>query len=178
MRKFYSFVICLTTVLCGLSTRAWADELTVADGSATNEYLPIYGYYADTRFQNQFIYPAADLDDMSGGTITGLTFHSSAATLTFNGSPAITVKLAEVEQTTLSGILSPEFTTVYVGAFNATSNLLTLNFSNSYTYEGGDLLVQIELTSTASNWPTSSFYGISSSASGWTHYQVYGSGYS
>lgn len=178
MRKFYTFVILLTAMLCGLTNRAWGADLTVADGSATNEYLPIYGYYADTRFKNQFIYPAADLDEMSGGTITGLTFHSSAATLTFNGSPAITVKLAEVEQTTLSGILSPEFTTVYVGAFNATSNLLTLNFSNSYTYEGGDLLVQIELTSTASNWPTSSFYGISSSASGWTHYQVYGSGYS
>ena len=153
-----------------------ADELIVADGTTTNEMLPIYGYYADTRFTNQFIYPAADLADMADGTIKGVTFHSFLETLTFNGSGQITVKLAEVEQTTLSALLTPDFTTVYVGGFNVADYELPLAFSADYTYNGGNLLVQIELTKTASNYPASSFLGINSDGSGLCKYQTYGSG--
>ena len=48
--------------------------VTVADGTATNSYIPIYGLYADEDQHNQFIYPASMLSDLSGGMITGMTF--------------------------------------------------------------------------------------------------------
>ena len=84
--------------------------------------------------------------------------------------------MAEVEGTTLSGLLTPDFTTVYVGAFNVVDYELSLAFSADYTYNGGNLLVQVELTKTASNYPASSFLGVVSDGSGWIKYQTYGSG--
>ena len=60
MRKkltyFYSLLLTALFLLPWSGMKATPSTLTVADGTATNEYLPIYGYYADTGFKNQFIY--------------------------------------------------------------------------------------------------------------------------
>ena len=41
-------LLVLFALLIGASP-TWADELTVYDGTTTNEYVPLYGYYADTK---------------------------------------------------------------------------------------------------------------------------------
>ena len=38
-----------------------ADELTVHDGTATNGYVPVYGFYADAYLKAEYVIPAADL---------------------------------------------------------------------------------------------------------------------
>ena len=59
------------------------NTLTVADGTATNSYVPVYGFYVDDFVRCQTIYPAIDIIDaassvyMTGGTITGLTYYLS-----------------------------------------------------------------------------------------------------
>ena len=44
-----------------------AQTLTVANGTATNTYVPIYGFYLDANQHNQVVYPSSMLTDMSGG---------------------------------------------------------------------------------------------------------------
>ena len=37
---------------------ATTDSLTVADGTSTSPYIPIYGFYVDAAQHNQIVYPA------------------------------------------------------------------------------------------------------------------------
>ena len=77
-RKFYLKLL-MSLLLTALAVpQTWAETLTVAEGSATNEYVPIYGFYWDTGFKNTMVYPASMLSDMSGGTINSITFYANS----------------------------------------------------------------------------------------------------
>ena len=66
----------MTAVLGLCSLRATAQTtLTVADGTSSNYYVPVYGLYMDYYLRTQIIYPEAMLADMVGGTITQLSFY-------------------------------------------------------------------------------------------------------
>ncbi len=164
MRKFYSFVILLTAMLCGLTNSAWGETMTVADGSVTNSYIPIYGLYIDEspKEHMQILYPSSDLEDMSGGTITGLTYYSGTATQAW-GTNVCLVQIAEVNDNTMpsSSFLSGSFSTVYEGHLGVSSNQMNITFpsSNYYSYGGGNLLIDITVTTTGS-YSSVSFYGI------------------
>ena len=58
------------------------NEVTVCDGSATNEYLPVYGFYFDADQTNQMIYPASMFTNsgMDNKTITSITFYPTTYT--------------------------------------------------------------------------------------------------
>ena len=59
----------LVLALLGVVNSVSADELTVYDGTTTNQYIPTYGYYADTQGQlSEFMIPAADLATLYGST--------------------------------------------------------------------------------------------------------------
>ena len=53
------------------------EQLTVNDGTETNGYVPIYGYYCDDYSKGQFIIPAEDIEDMQFSEISWMTFYSS-----------------------------------------------------------------------------------------------------
>ena len=63
LKKLYSFLTLLTAFLWLGSGTMWAyDPITVADGTTTNSYLPVYGwgpYYGD--YEGQYIYPRTAL---------------------------------------------------------------------------------------------------------------------
>ena len=177
LKKLYSFLTLLTAFLCLGTGNAWGDELTAADGSTTNEYLPIYGYYADTGFKNQFIYSSSDLSTMNGGEITSIAFYSATSTLTYGTTAKIVVRLAEISSATFASAayLTPTMTEVYNGNFNTVTTsgsdkLLVLDFSSAYVYNGGNLLVEVQLSPKGSSCPASSFYGISSTNNGLSGY--------
>ena len=48
-------------------------QLTVNEGESTDNFVPIYGYYADAITKSQFIIPATELSTMVYGTIDKLT---------------------------------------------------------------------------------------------------------
>ena len=73
MRKNY-ILLFLAALLAPLGAKA-QETLTVADGTATNAYVPIYGFYADAYIRAQMIFPADMINDMSGGNITSLTWY-------------------------------------------------------------------------------------------------------
>ena len=87
---------CDSERLFAFGARGFAQiPLTVADGSATNDLVPIYGLYADDYLRCQVVYPAADLVDITGGTITALTFYLSITASASWGSADFHVRLAD-----------------------------------------------------------------------------------
>ena len=148
------------------------EELTVCDGTTTNNYIPFYGSYVDTQGCTcEFIIPAETegMSDMEGGTISKLTFYISGTPQTW-GSPTIQVYMGEVEGTTLSGINGPaNFTTVYTGTVSNQTNPLVIELSDAYTYEGGNLLIGTYVQTASSTYKSTPFYGVSA-ASGSSYY--------
>ncbi len=141
------------------------ETLTVYDGTNTNSYVPFYGLYADTYgAASEVVFPSDQLASMAGGSISSVTFYLStpanaAWTATFQ------VYLAEISETTLSGITGPTAATVvYTGSVDATGSTLTINFSTPYSYQGGNLLFG-SFVSQAGNWKSAYFSGVSQSAS-------------
>ena len=148
-------------LLCGGMTGAWADELTVYDGTSTNDYVPFYGYYGDYPQKCEFIIPSTDLTAMNGKSITGLTFYSSnVASQNWTGTFQIFLK--EVTETTMTAFTgTTDATTVFegTGLANDASKNLTITFQNNYTYGGGNLLIGFYQT-VKGNYKSMKFYGV------------------
>ena len=134
-------ILFLMLALFGSSSFLRADELTVHDGTTTNNLVPLYGFYADAYLKCEMVYPATELTDMANGTISGLTFYtdspaSDAWTATFQ------VFVAEVENATISDFAGPG-TIVYEGTLDGTQETMTITFNEPYAYNGGNLLVGV-----------------------------------
>lgn len=163
MLKFLrSFALAVAMMLPFLAQAQ--ETLTVYDGTNTNSYVPFYGLYADTYgAASEVVFPSDQLASMAGGSISSVTFYlstpaTSAWTATFQ------VYLAEISETTLSGITGPTAATVvYTGSVDATGSTLTINFSTPYSYQGGNLLFG-SFVSQAGNWKSAYFSGESQSA--------------
>ena len=136
------------------------ETLTVYDGTNNNSYVPFYGLYADTQgAASEFVIPADDLSEMTGGTITAMTFYlATPADAAWTGTHQ--VYLGEVSSTTLTGITGPDaFDVVLEGQFDATGTELTLTLSTPYVYNGGNLLIGTYV-SVAGNWKSAYFAGV------------------
>lgn len=142
---------------------AWADEITVYDGTATNSYLPLCGYYADSKGTiSEFIVPSSQLTALNGMAIKQLTFYLSQPANASFGNASFNVYLEEVTGSNYddsSGSqLTESKTLVYAGALDATGSTMEIPFTNNYTYKGGNLLIAIEV-GTAGTYKTATFYG-------------------
>ena len=144
--------------------------LTVADGTTTNEYVPVYGYYEDAYNLCQVIYPANLLSNMMGGTITSMTFYlSSSATLT----STFAVKLGTTTASSFTSAFQPSPSqTVYTGTFTInSSNQIVLTFTTPFVYAGGNLLLEVSTVSTTGDdYSNTYFYGTTSTASSIQNY--------
>ena len=123
------------------------ETLTVHDGTATNGYVPFYGYYADAYNKCEMVYPATELSDMADGTITSMTFYATQSSVSWGCN--FQVFLAEVDETTISAFVGPG-TVVYEGVLSISGNQMAVTFSTPYVYNGGNLLVGVYNTSTGS----------------------------
>ena len=62
-----TLLICVALWVLGAVLPATAQNtITVADGTSTNGYVPIYGYYCDNYLKSEYVIPAADLAAMTG----------------------------------------------------------------------------------------------------------------
>ncbi len=132
------------------------ETLTVYDGTASNDYVPVYGYYADAYLKAEFVMPAAELADMAGGTISNMKFYASQSNVSW-GIANFQVFLTEVADATISAFAGPG-TVVYQGALSIVNGEMTVNFTTPYQYNGGNLLVGI-YNSVKGTWATSTWYG-------------------
>ena len=136
-------------------------SITVHEGTATNQYVPFYGEFADDDQRNQMIYPATELAEMNGAEITQMTFYYSLAG-DGNSVGDWTVSIGETQATTLDGLdMTTPMMQVFSGnldaLFNTTNQTLTLAFDDYYPYHGGNLLV--EFSHTKASYKEYAFYG-------------------
>ncbi len=162
MKKIYYFflLLCIGALAYPITANAQLN-LTVADGTATNEYVPIYGYYADSYLRCQVVYPAADLAGMAGGTINSLTFYLSSTASGSWGSANFHVRLGSASESTISAFYpSSSLTEVYTGSLDGTQSTMTITFTTPYVYTGGDLLLEVT-NEVIGSYKRAYFYGIS-----------------
>ena len=155
---------------------AFGQQLTVYDGTATNNYVPAYIFYFDEFTRSQFVIPAGDLTAMNGKIIYSMTFYTTDYNVPYTTLSSADVYLMEVDYTQIS-TFEPKANaiTVYSGTFDIVSEgdggALSINFSTPYVYHGGNLLVGIENTVDA-GWKNIYFYGQSVSGASVAGYNV------
>ena len=155
---------------CGSEQSGWSNEvtfkptnayqLTVNDGTTTNGYVPIYGYYVDNITKSQFIIPAENLADMAWGTINKMTFYAAADKNW--GNAQFEVYITETSETTVSELA--DYTTM-TKVMNAASlgisgNQMVVEFDTPYQYMGGNLMIGFLQTVTGT-YSSCSWYGVS-----------------
>ena len=136
--------------------------LTVADGTQSNYYVPIYGLYMDYYLRTQIIYPESMLTDMVGGTISELSFYFE--TLPANPSEwtsTMNVGMAIVNQSTFNyDFLNIPTDIVYTGTLNASTSVMTITLTTPYIYTGGNLLLEFTTASSPGGYSSGYFYGV------------------
>lgn len=162
---------------CGDDVSPWSSTIsftptnsytiTVADGTTTNSYVPVYGLCTDEYQRSQTVYPAASLATLAGSDITGLTYYiSSPASSAWTGT--FTVKMMEVADATLSAFntATDNEPVLYTGTLDGTGATMTITLTQPYTYGGGNLLIEVIETVTG-NWSSARFYGIDATGASW-----------
>ena len=150
-------------------------DLTVYDGTASNQYIPMYGYYFDDYTKSECIIPASALTAMNGSAISAITFYpkSVATSNSTWANTAQTVFLKEVSGTSLGGSFSGTTGATIVKqallAMPTAGTAYTITFDNPYTYSGGNLLIGVYNTDDGS-YNKVEWYGTSGLTSGVSAY--------
>jgi hypothetical protein len=159
----------------GGASPAWADELTLYNNENTSQYLPVNGYYADTKGNiSEFVIPASSLSSMAGGTISSIKFYSAKESQTW-GSAQYKVYVKEVINTSLTAYVGYSTSTVvYEGALSISSNEMTITFSTPFAYGDGNLLIGTYLSTagTCSGSNEVQFYGKSDAGTNVSRYKT------
>ena len=140
-------------------------EITVADGTEYNSYIPVYGLWMDDYTRSEMIYPAEMLAEMQGGEINSITYYTQSAATAPWTPASFNVYVKEVEETTLTNYLTFEDATlVYSGGLDGTGATMTVTFDTPYQYNGGNLWVGYEQI-VEGTYKSCAFWGIESTGS-------------
>lgn len=146
----------------GGTSSAWAEELTVYNGTGSSTYYPVHGNYADTSGSlSEYIIPSSALSDMTGCTISKMSFYISSVAAA-KWTSTFTVYMKEIENSSYessSAIGDAGATVVYVGVLDGTASIMDVNFTNNYDYNGGNLLIGFKVTTATSVWKSATFVG-------------------
>ena len=167
MKKILFFLL---TALIGLSSLSLsAQSVTVADGSSTNSYIPVYGLWLDASQHNQIIYPESMLTDLVGENINMMMFYFNSEPSS-SWSSSVTLSVGTTVNSSFPSVSFDQspISQVYSGNFSIANGMLTFVFDSAFTYTGGNLL--LDIVTVAGNYSSASFYGASqSSASIYTY---------
>ena len=137
-----------------------AYSITINDGTATNAYVPVYGFYADAYLKAHYICPSTELASMGTAALTQLTFYATQSSANW-GIANFNVYLAETTDSTISAFADvTDMTLVYSGSLGISNNMMVVPFTEEYIYMGGNLLVAVENTVEGS-YVSSTWNGIS-----------------
>lgn len=173
-RSVWLLLTMLTLLMSTSPTRA--EELTVCDGTNTNNTVPVNGNWVDTQGTiSEFVMPASYLESMTGGIISKLTFYLSSPASASWGTAEFRVYVKELDEAHTyasngaSAVGEVGATTVYEGTLDGTQSTMDINFSSAYAYGGGNLLVGVYV-SKAGTYKDAKFYGFGSSQFGYNYY--------
>ena len=172
MQKVIKKMLLLVALLAPMVTNAQsASTLTVADGTSSNGYLPIYGFYMDAAQRTQVIYYDSLLTDMRGNYIHSLTYYSTG-TVALSYTSTMTISMGITESNTLTTTFdNTELTAVWTGQISMDGSQLIIELDSVFEYpsDGGNLLIQFQQTS-GGNYSSRSYYGVSSNGNGLRQY--------
>ena len=157
---------------------SFCEDIVVADGTTTNEYVPLYANYADEAQTVQSVYPASMLTALVGKEISSLKYYVSSGSSDGWGDGTWQVSLGITDKANLATGLdnTTTLTTVYTGTLTAsTGSGMTVTFDAPFTYTGGNLLVQFKLPEGV-DYSSCTFYGVSSTSASYVAGVSYGSG--
>ena len=170
MKKLLSFLL---TALIGLSSLTLsAQSVTVANGNATNAYIPVYGYWMDASQHNQIIYPESMLTELVGENINTMMFYLSSEPSN-SWTSSVTLSMGITTNASFSSTTHDQtpLSQVYSGNFSISNGVLTFILDSAFTYNGGNLL--LDIVTTGGNYSTASFYGMSQSNASMYQYNSY-----
>ena len=161
MKKILLFLL---TVMVGLGslTLSAQNTLTVADGSETNSYIPVYGLWADDDQHNQVIYPASMLTQMLNQSITSMTFYPTSIPSWGNIIYTVSLSVTNDSAFATSSLITGSMDVVYTGHVDVVNNQLVFAFDDAFTYTGGNLVFDLQTTSDGS-YNSATFNGINTS---------------
>lgn len=161
MKKIFTLM-----AAAALAFAAQAAELTVADGTDTNEYIPFCAsYFNYPPYFGQVIYPASQLTQLEGKDITALKFYiaNENGNVMNGGELSFFLGVVDVsEYSTISPFRIPESSLTLVGKLPMTPGEaeIVVNFDAPFAYEGGNLAVMVSVTQAGTISGTGSFYGV------------------
>ena len=173
MRKLFLKFMCFLLALFAFPLTGTAETLTVANGTTTNQYVPFYGYYLDVSYGDvfgQMIYPEADLGLSEGDQITAITFYANGD---YTASCNFQVSFGTTNATTISSQIDrSSLTKCFEGALPKGNSEITIELTTPYTYEGGNLIIDVYRPSRSSDCTSYgfAFYGITAT-NGSSYYQ-------
>ena len=156
MKKFFTLI-----AVAVMAFAAQAADLTVAEGTTTQNLLPVYGFYVDrVGTFDQMIYPASMLTDMAGGKINGLKFYADETDIKF-ANVTLQLSLKTVDQLGYETAVAVTDATVVADVTPAKGETeLTFAFNEPFEYAGGNLMVEVRVIATAGDWGSTRFYGV------------------
>lgn len=140
----------------------------VGNGTTTNQYVPVHSSYLDAVGSTyQLIYPASELEEISGTNITGIKYYAND-NLKFSGG-SIQISVGETSSATFSSATAitglEKVATKAVTIDSSNPQEFSIDFDDAYSYNGGNLVVEIKVLTalTLSGYGANYWYGISAS---------------
>ena len=140
---------------------AWAEELTVAEGTTESDVIPLNGYDFDNCKKNQqiqMIYPSDMLTNINGATITRLKFYTRSGVKFHEGKINVamgttTVSAFSSDPTPITGL------TQVIGDMivSTTTGEWELVLSTPFTYNGGNLVIEFVQTEDGPTYAITTF---------------------
>ena len=163
VRKLLFFFV-LSALTAALPARA--STLTVCDGGDTSDHVPIYGYYLDDFLKCEFIIPADSLTEMTGKSITQITWYLDVTASSDWGDASFKIFMKEVDASTFSPVDYEysfygynDATVVYEGALDGQQSVMSIPLQQSFDYHGGNLLIGV-YNMVEGQWSKTTFYGV------------------
>lgn len=163
MKKIiYAFSFLFAVVLSGGNLYAQAGELLIGGANTSSTYVPVYGLKAsDGMYHAQIVYPADSLTAIANKLITGFEFYTkNVAAEVFDSQ--FDVRIGTMENDVFSSSVLMDninFTKVYTGIFDATGEVMSVDFDSPYDYRGGNMVVDITVASAGTVATACSFKG-------------------
>ena len=144
--------------VAAMAFAAQANVLSVNQGEWYSGSIPVYGLWYDTPGQTQMIYPADMLAEMAGGEISEISFLTlstagvneygdwTSYTVKFSGGE-LQLSLIEVDQlgfTEETFVTGAQVVATTVPVYD--SSVLTFVLDEPFTYNGGNLLIDVTIT--------------------------------
>jgi len=133
-------------------------DFTYQEGATSStSTIPFYGYYANNATKGQILIPASYFPtQMNDATVRRLTFYTTSSYATADwGDAEFDVLVAEVDETSFATTAFfdwNDMTTVYSGKLSVSDQQMVIELGDhSFTYNGGNLLIGFNLTTTGTS---------------------------